>query len=179
MGLKINGSLNGLQSTSMIGAGLFTAQYAVQRPQSDYYQRRFSLPAYASIPHGYSVTGISLAFVAGGMAGRFRGDSVEVAGLSATANASGAFTGSVTIAGSAKAGRGIACDIDGTVTVVAGASALANMAVNVQVNAAPKPIDIAGEILGTLLSSGQTVSESLASIQDVKNTTTAVLGLSV
>jgi len=117
--------------------------------------------------------------VAGGLAGNFRGDSTEVGGLSATANMVVSSTGTVTVSGLAAAGRGMVCVLTGSSTVTANASALANMAVNVQVNAAPKPIDIAGEILGTLLSSGQTVSESLASIQDVKNTTTAVLGLSV
>ena len=79
----------------------------------------------------------------------------------------------------ATAGRGMACDITGLATLEFGATAIANMITDFRVNLAPKPIDIAGEILGTLLSSGQTVGESLASIQDVKNTTTAVLGLSV
>lgn len=138
-----------------------------------------AFPAFSAIPHGYSVNGIALAFVAGGLAGKARGSAVVVPLVSATANMASTITGSVTVAGLAAAGRGMACTITGSGTAVAGATAKANMVVAVLVNAAPKPIDIAGEIMSTLLPNGQTVSEALNLNQDIKNTATAVLGLSV
>lgn len=179
MGLKINGSLLGLQSTTLSGGSLAVQQRAMSRPTSDSVKRRLAFPAFSAIPHGYSLTGIALAIKAGGMAGNVRGSSAVVPGMTAVANIASTITGSVTIAGLAAAGRGMACTITGSGAVVAGATAIANMRVNVLVNAAPKPIDIAGEIMGTLLPNGQTVSQALNLNQDIKNTATAVLGLSV
>jgi hypothetical protein len=179
MGLKANGSLAGLQNTTLSGGGIFVSQRAMFRSGSDAHKRRLAFIAVSAIPHGYGINGIALPITGGGLASRVRGTAQVVAGLDAKANMATAVTGSVTLTGLAAAGRGMAVTIAGTVNVVAGMTAKANMAVNVVVNAAPKPIDIAGEIMGTLLSNGQTVSQSLVSIQDVKNTTTAVLGLSV